>query len=301
MLQADASCCPHHPRLPKEAILVILPGNPEEQEIIPCPRTQNLEEKLPSAAASPSNTCEWREPGSKRQELGFLQHFISIYWNTLPTHTIPEPKLSFWDTSLGKSCVSFCAKISVFSFLLQFPEQWESSSSLQAPLPPHRSLCRIPAVFLPAAQSQALSRKATRVQRHFSSEPQQFEGRTLLSELPAQLRGRAECSLTPVQPLINTLRQANLITSNIQMNCKYTLPLQDPWGIPLQRAVCSSLCSSSLPGTTKHFHSSRKRKLSFTSSKRSKRDKRRALHAAPGPQHHPPHPWAPNTTQTPEF
>lgn len=95
----------------KDPILVIPPANPEEQEITPCPRTQSLEEKLPRAAACPSNTCEWGDPGSQWQQSELSTAFYcTTFFSSLkysPTHPILEPKLWFWDTSLGEELCSF--------------------------------------------------------------------------------------------------------------------------------------------------------------------------------------------------
>lgn len=96
--------------LPLKATKRTDPGYPPSQsrgaEITPCPKAQSLEEKLPSTAASPSNTCEWRKPGSQWQELELSTAFyFIIHFNLLkysPPHTVLEPKLWFWDTSLGE-------------------------------------------------------------------------------------------------------------------------------------------------------------------------------------------------------
>lgn len=82
------------------------PANSVEHLDTPCPRTQSLEKKLPRAAACPSNTYEWGEPGSQWQELELSRAFyFTTYFSSLkysPTHPLLEPKLWFWDTSLGE-------------------------------------------------------------------------------------------------------------------------------------------------------------------------------------------------------
>lgn len=154
-----------------------------------------------------------------------------------------------------------------------FPCSFLSNDRAQTPLPPLCSLRRNP-VFLPAPQSQALSRKATGVQQHCSSEPQHSQGRTLLSELPAKLRVRAEGSLTSVRPLINTQEHPGTASSpaifkwivNTPCPCSEH-PHSCPWGSCWESCLFFPLFLE-LVWHHKAFPQQQKRRFSFTSSKR---------------------------------
>lgn len=149
------------------------------QETTPCPRTQILEEKLPSSAASLSNSCEWREPGSQGQELELSTAFyFTIYFNLLK-YTYFRAKALVLGHILGGRAVL----VSVLKFLCS-PFSCSFLSTDRAAIPTSTSAS-------PVLCAEILFSFQLHNPRHFPEKPQGFSN--TLAPSPSTLRAGVSC------------------------------------------------------------------------------------------------------------